>query len=99
VLRIALPRSGTLSLPFAYSPHILVSYFLQTLVFQSAIGCATALPSAQVIMAALDTPPLSGCYRVEVSGWDEDEMFFVEKSQLAGNDLTGRHISLQHKPA
>jgi hypothetical protein len=42
-------------------------------------------------MAALDTPLLSGCHRVEVSGWDEDEMFFVEKSQLAGNDLTGRH--------
>jgi hypothetical protein len=42
---------------------------------------------------------LSGCYSVEVSGWDEDEMFFVEKSQLAGNDLTGRHISLQHKLA
>jgi hypothetical protein len=50
-------------------------------------------------MAALDTPLLSGCYRVEVSGWDEDEMFFVEKSQLAGNDLTGRYISLQHKLA
>ncbi|HEY1470700.1 MAG TPA: hypothetical protein VGF61_16795 [Candidatus Acidoferrum sp.] len=50
-------------------------------------------------MAALDTSLLSGCYHVEVSGWDEDEMFFVEKSQLAGNDLTGRHISLQHKLA
>jgi len=50
-------------------------------------------------MAALDVPLLSGCYRVEVSGWDEDEMFFVEKSQLAGNDLTGRHIALQHKLA
>ncbi len=48
-------------------------------------------------MAALDTPIMSGCYRVEVSGWDEDELFFVEKSQLAGNDRTGRHISLQHK--
>ena len=47
-------------------------------------------------MAALDVPLLSGCYRVEVSGWDEDEMFFVEKSQLAGNDFTGKHISLQH---
>jgi hypothetical protein len=53
----------------------------------------------EVIMAALDVPLLSGCYRVEVSGWDEDEMFFVEKSQLAGNDITGRHISLQHKLA
>jgi hypothetical protein len=50
-------------------------------------------------MAVLDTPILSGCSRVEVSGWDEDELFFVEKSQLAGNDLTGRHISLQHKLA
>ena len=50
-------------------------------------------------MAALDTPLLSACYRVEVSGWDEDEMFFVEKSQLAGNELTGRHIALNHKLA
>jgi hypothetical protein len=56
VLRIALHRSGTLSLSFVHSPRILVSSLLQTLVLQSAIGCATA--SAEAIMAALDTPLL-----------------------------------------
>ena len=33
---------------------------------------------------------------VEVSGWDEDKLFFVETSQLAWNDLAGKHITLQH---
>jgi len=48
-------------------------------------------------MAILDTRLLSGCYRVEVSGWDEAGMFFVDKSQLAGNDRTGRRMPLQRK--
>lgn len=35
-------------------------------------------------------------YRVEVSGWDENKAFFVEKSDLAWDNFTDRHISLQH---
>lgn len=35
------------------------------------------------------------CYRVEVSGWDENQAFFVEKSDLAWDDFAGKHISLQ----
>ena len=35
-------------------------------------------------------------HRVEVSGWDENETFFVEKSDLAWDNFAGRHISLQH---
>jgi hypothetical protein len=34
--------------------------------------------------------------RVEVSGWDENEMFFVEKSHLDWDDFAGKHISLHH---
>ncbi|HEY4978781.1 MAG TPA: sigma-54 dependent transcriptional regulator [Candidatus Acidoferrum sp.] len=33
---------------------------------------------------------------VEVSGWDEDELFFVEKSLLSSDDITGKQITLQH---
>jgi len=35
-------------------------------------------------------------FRVEVSGWDENEIFFVEKSDLAWDNFAGKHISLQH---
>jgi len=37
--------------------------------------------------------------RIEVSGWDEDEMFFVEKSEFSYNEVTGKHITLQHNLA
>jgi hypothetical protein len=33
-------------------------------------------------------------YRVEVSGWDENQSFFVEISDLAWDDFAGHHISL-----
>lgn len=35
-------------------------------------------------------------YRVEVSGWDENEIFFVEKSLLAWDEFAGQHVSLEH---
>ena len=35
-------------------------------------------------------------FRVEVSGWDEEEIFFVEKSHLAWDEFAGKHISLRH---
>jgi len=34
-------------------------------------------------------------YRVEVSGWDENEAFFVEKSDLSWDEFAGKHISLE----
>jgi hypothetical protein len=37
--------------------------------------------------------------RIEVSGWDEDEMFFVEKSEFSYNEVSGKHITLQHSLA
>jgi hypothetical protein len=36
---------------------------------------------------------------VEISGWDEHEVFFVEKADLDWNDLAGKQIVLQHKLA
>lgn len=47
-------------------------------------------------MAVQDICTGAGEYRVEVSGWDEEENFFVEKSQLAWNDESGKHVYLQH---
>jgi hypothetical protein len=34
-------------------------------------------------------------YRVEVSGWDEEQVFFVEKSQIAWDEFAGNHVSLR----
>jgi hypothetical protein len=44
------------------------------------------------------TEAISGVdsFRVEVSGWDEEEMFFVEKSHLSWDEFAGKHISLRH---
>jgi hypothetical protein len=36
----------------------------------------------------------SECCRVEVSGWDENQSFFVEKCDLAWDDFAEKHISL-----
>ena len=35
-------------------------------------------------------------FRVEVSGWDQEEIFFVEKSQLGWDEFAGKHVSLRH---
>jgi hypothetical protein len=35
-------------------------------------------------------------FRVEVSGWDEEEMFFVEKSQIGWDEFAGKHVTLHH---
>lgn len=38
---------------------------------------------------------LLSSFHVEVSGWDEHELFFVEKSQLAYDDPSHKCISLR----
>lgn len=47
-------------------------------------------------MFASEVLPGTDHYRVEVSGWDENEMFFVEKSDLAWDESVGKHVSLEH---
>lgn len=38
--------------------------------------------------------PFVGTYRVEVSGWDSDQSFFVEKTELEWSEELGKQITL-----
>jgi hypothetical protein len=38
--------------------------------------------------------PITSLYRVEVSGWDKSQTFFVEKSELEWNEESGKHVTL-----
>ena len=40
--------------------------------------------------------PANGVYRVEVSGWDTDRNFFVEKTELHWDETHGKHTRLSH---
>ena len=48
-------------------------------------------------MSLFDTLKQCETQLVEVSGWDEQETFFVETTDLDWDDFAGKHISLQHK--
>lgn len=41
--------------------------------------------------------PITSLYRVEVSGWDSTQSFFVEKSDLEWNEETGKCVVLSHR--
>jgi hypothetical protein len=62
----------------------------------SSPGKPTALPLYGGRPVLSETLPIASNYRVEVSGWDEDAIFFVEKSELCWDDFAGKHISLKH---
>jgi hypothetical protein len=38
--------------------------------------------------------PTTSLYRVEVSGWDKSQTFFVEKPELQWNEESGKHVTL-----
>jgi hypothetical protein len=38
-----------------------------------------------------------GLYRVEVSGWDKNQAFFVEKSDLEWTENSGKRVVLSHE--
>jgi hypothetical protein len=38
--------------------------------------------------------PISSLYRVEVSGWDKSQTFFVEKSELEWTEESGKQVTL-----
>ena len=40
--------------------------------------------------------PMASVYRVEVSGWDSSQTFFVEKSDLEWDEETGKNVVLNH---
>ncbi len=48
-------------------------------------------------MLSLARHPLRSTYSVEVSGWDNSQSFFVEKSELSWDEETGKHLTLSHR--
>ena len=40
--------------------------------------------------------PTTNMYRVEVSGWDKHQAFFVEQSELAWSEECGKQVALSH---
>ena len=47
-------------------------------------------------MANSETQSLTQTGMVEVSGWDEDQVFFVERSELGWDEYAGKHVTLTH---
>jgi hypothetical protein len=45
-------------------------------------------------MANSETQSLTQTGQVEVSGWDEDQVFFVERSELGWDECAGKHVTL-----
>jgi hypothetical protein len=45
-------------------------------------------------MFTTETQALAQNGWVEVSGWDEDEIFFVERAELNWDEFAGKHVSL-----
>lgn len=41
--------------------------------------------------------PLKSTHSVEVSGWDNSESFFVERSELSWDQQTGKYLTLSHQ--
>jgi hypothetical protein len=45
-------------------------------------------------MTRSETQSLTQTGLVEVSGWDEDQIFFVERSELSWDEHAGKHVTL-----
>ena len=48
-------------------------------------------------MLSIPQHPLKTTYSVEVSGWDNSQSFFVEKSELSWDEESGKHLTLSHR--
>ena len=48
-------------------------------------------------MAAIEHQPLASAYSVEVSGWDQTHVFFVERSELTWSEETGKLLTLSRR--
>jgi hypothetical protein len=53
------------------------------------------LQAMEALMLSSLRLPLATTYRVEVSGWDAGQNFFVEKSDLEWSEETGKHLFLR----
>jgi hypothetical protein len=47
------------------------------------------------MMQTMETLPLEPSGLVEISGWDENEIFFEERSELRWDEFSGKHITLK----
>ena len=57
-------------------------------------ACIISRPEVFCEMSLSARFPISSLYRVEVSGWDKSQTFFVEKSELEWNEDSGKHVTL-----
>jgi hypothetical protein len=48
----------------------------------------------RLFMTNLETQSLTQTGLVEVSGWDEEQIFFVERSELGWDEFAGKHVTL-----
>ncbi len=48
-------------------------------------------------MLSIARHPLKSTYSVEVSGWDDSQLFFVERSELSWDEESGKHLTLSHR--
>jgi hypothetical protein len=55
------------------------------------------LYATEVRMVSSAGNPLSSLYRVEVSGWDDQQDYFVEKSELEWSEDRGKQVTLTRK--
>jgi hypothetical protein len=51
-------------------------------------------PAQRLYMLLAAQRPFTDTYPVEASGWDSAQSFFVEKSELEWNEVTGKHLTL-----
>src|SRR5882672_7997304 len=61
------------------------------------IGLHPAIPGYGGHMLLAEHRPVNHVYRVEVSGWDFEKSYFVEKSDLEWNELTGKDVILNRE--
>lgn len=41
--------------------------------------------------------PIANTYQVEISGWDQSHLYFVEKSDLEWEEQSDKHVVLRHE--
>lgn len=54
------------------------------------------LPLRRLAVSSFLTDPIASMYRVEVSGWDRSQAFFVEKAELEWSEGCGKQVLLSH---
>ena len=55
---------------------------------------ACTLSGRRLWMSVFARFPVTNLYRVEVSGWDKSQTFFVEKSELEWSEESGKQVTL-----